>query len=194
MDVSSMSSADDATPVAAAPETASTTSTGALSHWRAMKRILVATDGSLTATDAIGFAIDFASARDAELILVHVVPTIDFASPAGVDEPGIALTHEPTERDHLLLQEASAAAAEYGVAATSILLGGSTAEEIVAHAESSKADLIVIGSRGRGAVSSALLGNVALGVLHAAKQPVLVVRCAIGPHPLAEAGPPKSTA
>jgi nucleotide-binding universal stress UspA family protein len=48
----------------------------------------------------------------------------------------------------------------------------------VAHAESCGADLIVIGSRGHGPVASALLGSVALGVLHAAKQPVLVVRCA----------------
>ena len=179
-----MSSSSDAAP--AAPEsTAETTATGALSHWQVMKRILVATDGSLTATDAIGFAIDFASARDAELIFVHVVPTIDVASSAAFDNPGIAVPHEPTERDHVLLQEASAVAVEHGVNARTVLLGGSTADEIVAHAEASDVDLIVIGSRGRGAVSSALLGSVVLGVLHAAKQPVLVVRCAIGPHPLA---------
>ena len=50
----------------------------------------------------------------------------------------------------------------------------------MAHAEACDADLIVIGSRGHGPVASALLGSVALGVLHASKQPVLVVRCAIG--------------
>jgi nucleotide-binding universal stress UspA family protein len=180
-----MSSSGDVAPEAAPEPSAETTAKGALSHWQGMKRILVATDGSLTATDAVGFAIDFASARDAELIFVHVVPSIDFASPLGVDDPAVALPHEPTERDHALLQEASAVAAEHGVAATSILLGGSTADEIVGHAESSDVDLVVIGSRGHGAVSSGLLGSVALGVLHAAKQPVLVVRCAVGPHPLA---------
>ena len=41
--------------------------------------------------------------------------------------------------------------------------------------------LIIIGSRGHGAVASALLGSVALGVLHASKQPVLVIRCATPP-------------
>jgi len=69
-------------------------------------------------------------------------------------------------------------ATEHGVRATTILLGGTAADEIVAHAESCDADVIVIGSRGHGLVASALLGSVALGVLHAAKQPVLLLRCA----------------
>ena len=43
--------------------------------------------------------------------------------------------------------EASAVAAENGVTASTVLLGGSTADEIVAHAESCDADLIVVGSR-----------------------------------------------
>ena len=65
----------------------STEETGTyLSHWRRMKRVLVATDGSLSAADAIGFAVDFASAREAELTFVHVVPTIEFVPTAGVDD------------------------------------------------------------------------------------------------------------
>src|SRR6476659_2046654 len=98
---------------------------GQLAHWRGMKRILVATDGSLTATDAISFAVEFASHNQAELIFVHVVPTIEFVSPVGLEDTGIALPHEPTERDHALLHEASAVAAENGVSATTVLLGGS---------------------------------------------------------------------
>jgi nucleotide-binding universal stress UspA family protein len=167
----------DSTPPA--PET---TPRGLLSHWRMMKRVLVATDGSLSAADAIGFAVDFASARAAELIFVHVVPTVEFLATTGYDDVHGAVPHEPTGHDHALLQDAAALAAEHGVPATTVLLGGSTAAEIVAHAESCGADLIVIGSRGQGPVASALLGSVALGVLHASKQPVLVVRCAMPPH------------
>jgi nucleotide-binding universal stress UspA family protein len=152
-----------------------------LAHWDRMKRILVATDGSLTATDAISFAIEFASHHQSELIFVHVVPTIEIVSPSALDDTGTALPHEPTEHDHAVLREASAVAAENGVTATTVLLGGSTADEIVAHAESCDADLIVIGSRGKGAVASALLGSVALGVLHTSKQPVIVIRCATQP-------------
>jgi nucleotide-binding universal stress UspA family protein len=155
---------------------------GYLAHWRGMKRILVATDGSVSAADAIGFAVDFASARQAELTFVHVVPTVEFFATTGVDDVHGAAPHRPTEHDHALLRDAASLAAEQGVTATTLLLGGSTAEEIVAHAEASDADLIVIGSRGHGPVASALLGSVALGVLHASKQPVLVVRCAMPPH------------
>jgi nucleotide-binding universal stress UspA family protein len=53
---------------------------------------------------------------------------------------------------------------------------GSAAEEIVAYSESSEADLIVVGSRGQGAVASALLGSVSLGELRASQRPVLIVR------------------
>jgi nucleotide-binding universal stress UspA family protein len=146
-----------------------------------MKRILVATDGSLSAADAIGFAVDFAAARDAQLTFLHVVPTVDFIPTTGVDDARGAVPHETTEHERALLREAADLAAAHGVTATTVVLGGSTAAEIVAHADSCGADLIVIGSRGQGPVVSALLGSVALGVLHASKLPVLVVRCAIPP-------------
>jgi nucleotide-binding universal stress UspA family protein len=155
-----------------------------------MKRVLVATDGSLSAADAIGFAVDFASAREAELTFVHVVPTVEFFPTTGVDDVHGAAPHQPTERDHAVLRDAASLAAEQGVTATTVLLGGSTAEKLVAHAEACDADLIVIGSRGHGPVASVLLGNVALGVLHASKQPVLVVRCAVPPPPPAAATDP----
>ncbi len=184
-----MSSSDDPMPAAAADE-----SDRLASHWRAMKRVLVATDGSITAADAIGFAVEYALGNGAELIFVHVIPTIDFVAPGALEDTGIALPHEPTGHDHAVLRRAAIAAAEFGVGATTVLLGGSTAEAIVAHADSNDVDMIVIGSRGQGAVASAILGSVVLGVLHAAKQPVIVVRCAVSPHPLAEAGPAQVTA
>jgi nucleotide-binding universal stress UspA family protein len=155
---------------------------GQFSHWQRMERILVATDGSLSAADAIGFAVDFAAPRHAELVFVHVVPTLDVVSSGALDDVPSAVPHEPTEHDRALLEAAATLAAEQGVHATTVLLGGSTADEIVAHADSSGADLIVIGSRGHGSVATALLGSVALRVLHTARQPVLVIRCALAPH------------
>jgi nucleotide-binding universal stress UspA family protein len=185
-----MSSADDLTPaaaVAAAPDRL-------LAHWQTMKRVLVATDGSITAADAIGFAVEYALGHQAELIFVHVIPTIDFAPRGGLADTGIAVPHEPSGHDHAVLERASAVAAEYGVNATTALLGGSTADEIAAYADSNGVDLIVIGSRGLGPISGALLGSVVARVLHTAKQPVIVIRCAMPPHPLADAGPTQATA
>jgi nucleotide-binding universal stress UspA family protein len=53
---------------------------------------------------------------------------------------------------------------------------GHVAREIVACADKGKFDLIVLGSKGRGAVADLLLGSVVQRVLAAARQPVVVVK------------------
>ena len=145
-------------------------------YWSKMSRILVATDGSPTSTDAIALAVGLASEHDSEVVFVHVVPTYDVEPIIAGDGVGYAFPHEPTSYDHVLLKDAAAVAAEHGVVSKTALLGGSTAEEIVTYGESCDADLIVVGSRGHGAVASALLGSVSLGVLRESKRPVLIVR------------------
>ena len=50
------------------------------------------------------------------------------------------------------------------------------AQEIVAFAKAGQFDLIVMGSKGRGAVADILLGSVAQRVLATAAQPVLLVK------------------
>jgi nucleotide-binding universal stress UspA family protein len=87
-----------------------------------------------------------------------------------------ALPHEPTQHDRACLDDALRRAEELGVDAKTRLLAGQPADEIVAYADSIDADLVVVGSRGHGAVASALLGSVSRGVLHESRRPVLVVR------------------
>ncbi len=53
---------------------------------------------------------------------------------------------------------------------------GHAAEEILGAAKKYKVDLIVMGSRGRGAIGSLLLGSVAQTILSASEVPVMVVR------------------
>jgi nucleotide-binding universal stress UspA family protein len=55
-------------------------------------------------------------------------------------------------------------------------LVGNAAEEILNVANKEKVDLIVMGSRGQGAIASMILGSVAQKVLTHAKMPVMVVR------------------
>jgi nucleotide-binding universal stress UspA family protein len=80
------------------------------------------------------------------------------------------------DHDREAVEAAEALAEERGVRATSKILKGDVVDEIVACADNLDADLIVIGSRGHGALSSALLGSVSRGVLSESKRPVAVIR------------------
>ena len=90
--------------------------------------------------------------------------------------PPAALTHEITEDDRAPLDAAVDLAAAKDLAITTELRRGSTVTEIVAFADEMDADLIVIGSRGHGALTTALLGSISLGVLRHTTRPVLIVR------------------
>jgi nucleotide-binding universal stress UspA family protein len=100
---------------------------------------------------------------------MHPTAGLGFATPA-------ALHHEPNEHDRAPLDEAASIAALKGIDSTTELLAGDPVDEIVAYADTIGADLIVIGSRGHGAIAGALLGSVSRGVMHETRRPVLVVR------------------
>ena len=140
------------------------------------KTVVVATDGSRTSQDAISFAVELASEHCWKVVFVHVVPTLDLAPDFGLGDVGTAFPHVPTERDHVLLEQAAEFATDHGVAASTALLGGTTAAEIVDYAESCDADMVVVGSHGHRPVAGVLLGSVSLGVLAGSKRPVLIVR------------------
>jgi nucleotide-binding universal stress UspA family protein len=140
-----------------------------------MRKILIATDGSAAARDAIEFGLELAEEHAAEVAFVTVAPVLDRSFADGIGVPA-AIPHQIDEFDRKPLEDALALAAEQDVDAKAELLAGFPADEIVAYADTLDADLIVIGSRGRGAIATALLGSVSRGVLHEARRPVLVVR------------------
>jgi nucleotide-binding universal stress UspA family protein len=141
------------------------------------KKILIATDGSASAREAVETGLELATEQDAEIMIVHVAPRLDVYPWSGVGVAS-AFPHELTAADRAPLVEAEQLASERGVDATTELLRGDPIDEIVAYADSEDVDLIVIGSRGHGAFASALLGSVSLGVMHETRRPVLVVRSA----------------
>jgi nucleotide-binding universal stress UspA family protein len=141
----------------------------------AMKRILIATDGSPSAREAVEFGIELAAEQQAQVTFLHVLPPMDWTQ---LDR-GSAVKPVPDElrvSEEFTLKDEARLAAEQCVEAKVELVAGEPVDEIVAYADSIDADLIVLGSRGRGALASTLLGSVSRGVLHEARRPVLVVR------------------
>ena len=135
-----------------------------------MKTILVATDGSPWAADAVAYGVELAVEAGGAVHFVYVVPPV----PARAF-PMVSVPHELAPPDDAPLAEALRHAATYPVRAEGKLLSGDAVDEIVAYADSLDADVIVMGSRGRGGFTSALLGSTSRGVLGEARRPVLVV-------------------
>jgi nucleotide-binding universal stress UspA family protein len=94
-----------------------------------------------------------------------------------LDVFGIAYTDWATHFTEEAKKEIDAVAANIaGAAVTTEVLVGNVPQTIVAAAETNHADLIAMGTHGRGAVMHLVMGNVAERVVRTASCPVLTVR------------------
>jgi nucleotide-binding universal stress UspA family protein len=139
-----------------------------------MKRILVAIDGSDASLKAARMAADIALRFGAKLTLCHVVPRL--LLPPDV----YGLTIAEVEKEHRayadrLLENAVANLDEPGVEIQTTVLFGSPAEAIAEAGAATDIGMIVIGSRGHGAVARMFLGSVSDRLVHISPKPVLVV-------------------
>ncbi|MFT4882884.1 MAG: nucleotide-binding universal stress UspA family protein [Natronomonas sp.] len=136
-------------------------------------RILVATDGSENAADAIDEAAALADATDATLHGIYVIETRTAYDNAIVDPDEVERTlREDGEEALAALEER---AAETGVEAETAIRKGVPHEEILDYAADHDVDLVVIGATGRSAFKTVLLGSTAERVLRRATRPVLVI-------------------
>ena len=144
-----------------------------------MKQILIATDGSPSAEEAVDVGLELAKEQGADVTFVHVADADEFH---GGRAGSVPITHtEPVDESETALKSAADKAEEAGVSYALERISGQTVDSIVAVGDQKNADLIVLGSRGRSAVTSALLGSVSHGVLRHASRPVLVVKTTKAP-------------
>jgi nucleotide-binding universal stress UspA family protein len=136
-----------------------------------VKRILVATDGSHDANEAIGWLADFPLPADAAIDVVNAVRL-----PFAMDQV-VALGWQEflTESERVVAEGRRRLEKRWG-AVTGRVLEGDAREVVVGAAKKAASDLIVVGARGLGAVASFLLGSVSLGITRHAPCPVLVCR------------------
>ncbi len=139
-----------------------------------MKRILVAVDGSESALRAARMAADVAIRFGARLTLAYVVPRLLLPP----DVYGLTVAEvEREQRAHAdeLIHEALAKLGEPGVDVETNVLNGPPAESLAEAAAAPDVDLVVVGSRGKGAVKRMLLGSVSDRLVHICPKPILVV-------------------
>jgi nucleotide-binding universal stress UspA family protein len=147
-----------------------------------ISKILVPSDGSQTAKKAAAYAIDLAKYFKASIIILSVMENHPLLSKT-VPEPKTA-KHTIEPMGYYLKEAAEQYTGEIKklcdknhVAAEISIRTGNFVAEIVKEANRSKADLIVMGSHGRSALSAAVIGSVSYGVIHNAKNiHVLIVK------------------
>ncbi len=137
------------------------------------EQIIVGVDGSAAAREAFHWAAREAILRDATLTAVHAWDT-PWAYWNGPAVPAVALPDVEKAQEALLGEEIEAVLAEH----PATRIEAKIVNDLPARAllESAKdADLVVVGSRGRGGFSGLLLGSVSQQVVHHSPCPVVVV-------------------
>ena len=144
----------------------------------AYQNILVPVDGSETSYAAVAQAAELAKAFGGKITVVQVLALDPYIAAEYISA---TQTNDLIERARTsflkTLEEAAAKFSDLGIPVEAKLLEGQVVHRvIIKEAETSKADLIVIGSHGRTGLKRLFLGSVAQSVLGEAHIPVLVVR------------------
>jgi nucleotide-binding universal stress UspA family protein len=142
--------------------------------------ILVAVDGSPGAEQALTDAIDLAESEHTRLTLITAVPQIPAT---GLLVPGVltetALANTRARAEATLRSACDQVPADLPV--STVLTNQPIRPALICQIKAGHHDLLVMGSRGRGAVRSALLGSVSHYALDHSPVPVLIVHAAQSP-------------
>ena len=149
-----------------------------------MATVVVGIDESEPSRTVLSRAIEEARRREADLHVVHVFqPPVIFSPYMGAAVDTVAMAEAEREA---IWGEVEPELERAGVRFRRVDLEGHPARSLVAHAAAVGAELLVIGSRGRGDLASLVLGSTSHAALHLAECDVLVVKGDLGePEPAA---------
>jgi nucleotide-binding universal stress UspA family protein len=138
------------------------------------RNILCPTDFSDFSHRALAHAVALARWYESRLTILHVVP---LATPLAAFPPVFSpsLPLRPRDLPRAEMEAFARPACAAGIAPHLKLIEGAVTPEILAEAEESRSDLIVMGTHGRSGFERLALGSVAEKVLRRAPSPVLVV-------------------
>lgn len=155
--------------------------------------IMIAVDGSSVSDHAVEFAIQTIFREGDRALVVHAMEPVgtiynlyEFEGYISLDDKR-KLEDEANRKGLAIAKAAAEPLKKAGIPYESRLVVGDVRDGIVDAAESSGADMIVIGTRGMGAIKRAVLGSVSDYVIHHSHVSVMVVR------PPREADAPKTT-
>ena len=141
-----------------------------------MHKILVATDGSRGGNRAVIAAAQLAMATDATLLILTIgdnIPSTELRRLART-EGGVGEALELISNH--ILDQAKMRAKQVGVSKVKLQAGwGDAAEVIIETARREKADVIIVGRRGRGRLAGLLLGSVSQKIASLAPCIVMIV-------------------
>jgi nucleotide-binding universal stress UspA family protein len=143
--------------------------------------VVVGVDGSPISEAALEFAFDAADSRGVPLIAVHVWN--DYAVAFAVTEP-VEWDSVEAEESRLLAERLAGWNEKYpDVEVRRVIVSDGPAHALIEQATASKAQLVVVGSHGRGSAAGLVLGSVSHALLHHSPCPVAVVRPDPSPMP-----------
>ena len=141
-----------------------------------MNTILVAVDFSKSTDKVISYAIEQAKLKNASVRLLHVAePPSEFLG----DEIGPRVIRDKKaqllKKEHNDIEKLANKIREAGCEVKASVIQGSTVETILEYAQKYNAEQIIFGSKGRGAITKAILGSVCEGVIKESVCPVTVI-------------------
>lgn len=154
-----------------------------------MKKILVTTDGSDHSKKALLEAKQLGEYSGADVVIMHVMKEVvinpygtmehsNLFSKSTTDQGDFAekVFHDAKKMAETLLEDSLALFSDFPREVKTILIRGDAGDEIIREAEKGGYDLVVMGSRGLGTFSRAMLGSISNKVLNHVDVNVLIVK------------------